>query len=137
MKIIASKIALFLLATGLPACAHSARQTIYLEPGQPVDLAKVDLHKQSLIIRLAAGEIVPLDISIDGEFVASDPGASIPLKVKRSCLVRVDDRGLRISADGKSFDAKPRKPGSFQFGLGVSEGTKRATMRIVTPAHGS
>jgi hypothetical protein len=89
-----------------------------------------------LIIPLEAGEILPFDVTIEGEFVASDPGASIPLKVKRRCLVRVDDRGLRISPDGKDFDRKAKKPGSFQFGLGVTDKGKRASMRIVTPVPG-
>lgn len=133
----ASRIVLLLSATALCACAHGARQTIWLEPGHPVDLKNLDLRKQSLIIPLEAGEVLPLDITVEGEFVVSEPGASVPLKVKQRCLVRVDDRGLRISADGKDFDWKAKKPGSFQFGLGVSEGVKRASMRIVTPAHGS
>jgi hypothetical protein len=128
-----TRIALLLLATGLFACAHAARQTVYLRPGQAVDLRKLDMRKQSLIIPLEAGEILPLDITIDGQFVASDPGASVPLKVKQRCWVRVDDRGLRISADGRDFDAKAKKPGSFQLGLGVTNQGKRASLRIVTP----
>jgi hypothetical protein len=134
---IAAKITLFLSAAGLLACAHTTRQTVYLRPGQPVDLRKLDLHRQSLIIPLEAGEILPLDIAVEGEFVASQPGASVALKVKQRCLVRVDDRGLRISRDGKDFDWKAKKPGSFQLGLGVTEQGKRANLRIVTPAHGS
>jgi hypothetical protein len=128
-----TRIALFLSATSLFACAHAARQMVYLRPGQAVDLRKLDMHKQSLIIPLEAGEILPLDITVDGQFVASDPGASVPLKVKQRCLVRVDDRGLRISADGRDFDAKATKPGSFQFGLGVTKQGKRANLRIITP----
>lgn len=131
----APRSALFLLLTCLGACAH-ARQTIYLQPGQPVDLRQLDLHKQSLIIPLEAGETLPLDIAIEGAFIASEPGASVPLKVKRRCLVRIDDRGLRISPDG-NFDWKAKKPGSFQFGLGVTDKGKRANLRIVTPTPGS
>lgn len=134
--IIASRTALLLWGTCLCACAH-ARQTIYLRPGQAVDLRQLDLSKQSLIIPLEAGESLPLDIAIDGEFIASEPGLSIPLKVKQRCTMRIDDRGLRISANGKDFDAKPKKQGSFQFGLGVTKEGKRATLHIVTPSHGS
>lgn len=116
----------------LCACAH-ARQNVYLEPGKQVDLKQLDLHRQSLIVPLEAGEILPLDITIDGDFVTTQPGAGVELRVKQSCFVRIDDRGLRVSPD-QNFDAKPRQKGSFQFGLGVTDKGKRATMHVVTPA---
>jgi hypothetical protein len=123
---------LFLLALGLSGCAH-ARQRVYLQPGQLLDLKTIDLHKQSMIIPLKAGEVFPLDISVDGQFVSTQPGASVPLTVKSSCFLRVDDRGLRISVDGRDFDTKPKQPGTFQIGLGVMKEGKRASLRVVTP----
>lgn len=117
---------------GLCACAH-ARQIVYLEPSKAVDLKQIDLHKQSLIIPLSAGEILPLDIVVDGDFVATKPDTSVELRVKQACFVRVDDRGLRLSPD-RDFDAKSKRKGSFQLGLGVTDKGKRATLHVVTPS---
>lgn len=127
-----SRVALLGLLLSLSACAH-ARQLVYLEPGKPVDLKQLNLKKQSLIVPLRAGEVLPLDIKIDGDFVATTAGTAIDLQVKRDCFVRIDDRGLRVSPD-HNFDEKPRRKGSFQLGLGVTEKGKRATMQVVTPS---
>jgi hypothetical protein len=116
------------------ACANGGdRPTIRLRPGDSVDLTKVDLRKQSLLMDLKEGEVIPLYVNIDGDVVTSAPGAAIPLTVKKNCFLRIDDRGLRISEDGQNFDAKPRVPGSFQFGVGVTKEGKRATITLVTP----
>jgi hypothetical protein len=120
------------LVLALTGCAH-ARQTIMLRKGQPVDLTKLDLRKQSLVIPLEAGEVFPLDVTIEGDYVATKPGAAVELRVKKSCLVRVDDRGLRVSPDGRDFDQKPKRPGSFRIGLGVTAAGKRASLHVVTP----
>jgi hypothetical protein len=116
----------------LCACAH-AREIVYLEPGKAVDLEQLDLRKQSLIVPLKAGEVLPLDIVVEGDFVATNPNSSVELRVKQACFVRVDDRGLRISPD-RNFEAKSKRKGSFQFGLGVTDQGKRATMHVVTPS---
>jgi hypothetical protein len=51
------------------------------------------------------------------EVVRLGPGAAVPVTVKRTCFIRVDDRGIRISADGQDFDEKSRVPSSFQLGV--------------------
>ncbi|HEX6240128.1 MAG TPA: hypothetical protein VFZ61_04520 [Polyangiales bacterium] len=116
----------------LGACAH-AREVVYLEPGRAVDLKQLDLHKQSLVVPLTAGEVLPLDVVVEGDFVTSQPQASLELRVKQDCFVRVDDRGLRLSTD-RNFDAKTKRKGSFQLGLGVTERGKRVTLHVVTPS---
>jgi hypothetical protein len=60
-------------------------------------------------------------------------GTSVPVTVKRTCLLRVVDRGLRISPDAEHFDERPRVPGSFQFGVGMTPEGKRGTLRVKTP----
>jgi hypothetical protein len=123
------------LMFALSACARGGtRPTIYIEAGKSVELTHFDPTKQSLVIEFQAGETLPLDIDIHGDYVESPKGATLPLTVKRHCFLRVDDRGPRLSDDGKDFDKKSRVPGSFQFGVGVSRATgKRATLRVVTP----
>jgi hypothetical protein len=116
------------------ACAHNERQVVRLHPGEAVYLQNFDMKKQSLIIELREGEVIPLDVTVEGDYFATAPGASVPVTVKKTCFMRVDDRGLRISEDGVSFDEKPRVPGSFQFGVGMTKEGKKGTLRLTTPS---
>jgi hypothetical protein len=121
-----------LLVVLVAGCAHGKREVVRLQPGEAVTLQNFDLHKQSLIIELREGEVVPLDVIVEGDYFATAPGASVPVTVKRACFIRVDDRGIRFSADDQSFDEKPRVPGSFQFGVGMTREGKRGTLRVST-----
>ena len=85
------------------ACAHNERQVIRLQPGEAVNLQNFDMKAQSLIIELREGEVVPLDILVEGDYFATAPGASVPVTVKKTCFMRVDDRGLRVSDDGVNW----------------------------------
>jgi hypothetical protein len=117
------------------ACAHEERRVVRLQPGEAVNLQNFDMKKQSLIIELREGEVIPLDIIFGGDYFATAPNTSVPVTVKKTCFMRVDDRGLRISDDGQNFDERPRVPGSFQLGVGMTkEGGKRGTLRVTTPA---
>jgi hypothetical protein len=120
-----------LLGVVLAGCAHE-REVVRLQPGAAATLKDYDLHKQSLIIELREGEVVPLDIIVEGDLFATGPGTSVPVTVKRTCFVRVDDRGIRISANGQDFDETPRVPGSFQLGIWMSPEGKRGTLRLTT-----
>jgi hypothetical protein len=122
------------VASVVTACAHGERQVVRLQPGVAVDLSQLDLHRQSLVIELHEGQVVPLDIIVDGDLAAIPAGTSVPLTVKRHCFLRVDDRGLRVSHDGQDFDGKNGVQGSFQFGVGMTREGTRATLRVTTPA---
>jgi len=125
---------LVVLALFITACAHQERQVVRLQPGQGVNLQSFDMKRQSLIIELREGEVIPLDVIVDGDYFAAPPGASVPITVKKTCFMRVDDRGLRLSDDGENFDQKPRVPGSFQLGVGMTPEGKRGTLRLTTPS---
>jgi hypothetical protein len=120
-----------LLGVVLAGCAHE-REVVRLGPGAAANLKDFDLHEQSLVIELREGEVVPLDVIVEGDYFAAAPGASVPVTVKRNCFIRVDDRGIRISADGQDFDEKPRVPGSFQLGIWMTREGKRGTLRLTT-----
>ena len=47
-------------------------------------MEKLDLHNQSLIIELREGEVVPLDVIVNGEYFGTAPGASVLVTVKRT-----------------------------------------------------
>jgi hypothetical protein len=120
-----------LLGFMLVGCAHE-REVVRLGPGAAASLKDFDLHKQTLIIELRQGEVVPLDVIVEGDFFATAPGASVSVTAKQTCFIRVDDRGIRFSTDDQNFDEKPRVPGSFQFGVGVTPEGKRGTLRVST-----
>lgn len=126
-------LAALTLATLGVACAHQERTTLELTPGQARELKGFDPHRQTLIMPLRAGDVVPLEVVVDGDLVSAAPGASVALTVKRDCWVRIDDRGLRMSEDGKDFEGKARIPGSLQLGFGVTSEGPRATLRLSTP----
>ena len=126
-----SAFLLVLLAAG---CAHQERTIVRIPAGEAVNVDNFDLKNGSIIIALRKGQVVPLDILVDGGFVSSAPGASIPLTVDQDCVARVDDRGIRFARDEQQLDEKPRSPGQFQFGVGMIKGGQpKATLHLATP----
>lgn len=100
------------------------------------DLGKSEplLPGQALIIEVQEGDTIPLSFSLEGPFIATPAEAKpIPLRAKRHFFLRMDENGLRASADGLHFDTKPVKPGSFRMGFGASKEGARATIVIRTP----
>jgi hypothetical protein len=120
----------------LVGCTHAVeREPVHVRAGQRVELTGVDITKQPIIIEFHEGDVLPLDIVVAGDVIASADGVSVPLTAKRTFFVRVDSKGLKLSLDGKDFDTKPRVPGTFTFGLGVTKEGTRASLRIATPVH--
>jgi len=116
------------------ACAHQERRIVRVQPGEALHLDKFDMKNESIIFALRKGQVVPLEILVDGGFLSSTPGTSIPLTVDQDCVVRVDDRGIRFASDEQHLDEKPRSPGQFQIGAGVTkEGQPKATLHVATP----
>ena len=79
------------------------------------------------------GRLQAVDVSVAGDLAETAPNTFIPLMIKRDCYLRIDDRGLRVSKNGRDFPDKSRVPGSFQLGIGVTAEGKRANVRVVTP----
>jgi hypothetical protein len=76
-----------------------------------------------LVVEFQAGDRVPVDLSFTGEdFELVRQGAQLELVAKQHCFVRFDAEGIRTSKDGRDFDQKPSKPGSFRIGLGSKKG---------------
>jgi hypothetical protein len=103
--------------------------------GQSVELTGFDITKQPVIIEFHEGDVLPLDIVVAGDVIASADGVSVPLTAKRTFFARVDSKGLKLSLDGKDFDKRPLVPGTFMFGLGITKEGTRASLRITTPVH--
>lgn len=134
MKAFQSPLAVLLVtAAAATGCAHQPRTVLEISPDQVDRLSTFDPHTQSLVVHLKEGEVIPLDVAVESDLVGVPAETSVPLTVKRECWVRVDDRGFRLSADGKDFDAKARIPGTFQLGLGVTPKGTRATLKLTPP----
>ncbi|MFO0588851.1 MAG: hypothetical protein U0441_14975 [Polyangiaceae bacterium] len=122
----------FVLVPLLQGCAPHV-------PPREVRLADIGkggplLPGQALIVEVQEGDTIPLSFSLRGPFMATPEDAPpIPLRAKRHFFLRIDKDGLRASADGKHFDERPVKPGSFQIGLGATKEGVRATIAIETP----
>lgn len=92
------------------------------------------LPGQALIVEVQEGDTIPLSFSLRGPFLTTpDDAPPIPLRARKHFFLRIDKSGLRASADGNHFDDTPKKPGSFQIGLGATKEGVRATVSIETP----
>ena len=75
---------------------------------------------QPLIIEFERGDVIPLRFTLDGPFVTTAEDApTIPLRAVRHFYLRIDERGVKASPDGRDFDWSPSHPGSFRIGLGA------------------
>ncbi len=73
---------------------------------------------RALVVEFQAGDRLPVDLQFDGEdFVLERKDAELTLVARQHCFVRFGEGGIRVSLDGKTFDQKPRVPGSFMIGL--------------------
>jgi hypothetical protein len=126
-------ISLALSAAALAGCSRPppARYVRASELGRSGPL----VAGEPLVIEFEAGDTIPLHFSLDGAFVKSaDDAPVIPLRVLRHFFLRIDKSGVTGSFDGKHFDDKPIRPGSFQVGFGASKGgPPEAHVAIRTP----
>jgi hypothetical protein len=130
---------LLFVSAGLmtPGCAHSP---------VPMRVRYADIGKggmtgftgaQPLIIEFQPGERIPLNFEITGDgFELQPQHPQLELVATQRCFVRIDRKGLRLSADPDHFDDKPKQPGSFRVGLWVDrEQHAKVDVVIATPRH--
>lgn len=61
-----------------------------------------------LVVELMPGDIIPLEMKVDGPLVKSpDTMVSIPLVARQRFFLRIDGSGLKTSLDGKNSTAPP------------------------------
>jgi hypothetical protein len=89
---------------------------------------------QPVIVEVEAGDVIPLDVSVDGELLASPKDTkAVPLIAKRRFFLRVAADGIQTSLDGVSFDGKSKQPGRLTVGVSVTRAGVRGRVDIVTP----
>lgn len=132
----------WILALGLTmsvaACARGPQpEPIFVRASELGSLPPAETRAdRPLVIEVREGDVIPLDVTIGGDYIASPPDASIPLVAKRTFFLRVAKEGLSISPDGKTFGEKPRVPGSFRMGVSATrERGLRGEIVIHTPQH--
>lgn len=126
-----------LVAAALVSCASSPPpvrvKAADLRPLDGLDLRTLD---RPVIVELAPGDTIPLDVGIEGDLVqSSEPRAPIAVTVRERFFLEISKSGVRTSRDGTFRDA-PASPGSLAFGLGLSrERGLRATLSLRMPRH--
>lgn len=91
--------------------------------------------KRPLVVELAAGDRIPVNLQIDTEDVDLVPAhPPLELVAKHHCFVRFWSDGVRASLDPEHFEEKPRIPGRFRVGLTAEHGeATHLDVVIVTP----
>ncbi|MEZ4295716.1 MAG: hypothetical protein R3B70_12120 [Polyangiaceae bacterium] len=117
----------------LPACA---------KPPEPQLVKAADVGKMGalamdrpIVIEFEEGQKIPVELVLDGPFLKTpDDLPPVELIVRRHFFLRVDGNGIKSSADGKSFDEKPARPGSFAVGVDITrEKGVRGKIRVRAP----
>jgi len=126
-------LVLTVVALGVSACASAP-------PPRVVRLSEVGtvtglMPHQPLIVELDEGDVLPVKLTLEGAFIETVPGdVRVLIRIKRHCYLRADEHGLKASVDGKNFDWKPERPGSFRVGFGsTKEGGPLGEIEIHTP----
>ena len=127
-------VAALALGLGAMSCAHHSGEPVRVRAGEARDLRGVDMREHPVIIEFREGDILPFDVNVEGDILASPKDASIPLVAKRPFFLRIDGDEIKVSRDG-SFKDTARTRGSMAFGLGVSSTGTRAGLTIRTPVH--
>ncbi len=86
-----------------------------------------------IIVEFEAGDVLPVDLTIDGDLVGLVETPKVAVVAKRRFFLRIDKDGMRTSSDGKNFDEKVVRPGSFRIGLSVTSAGVRGQIMLTTP----
>jgi hypothetical protein len=113
------------LALTLVACAP-AMEPLRLRASEMSKMPKEAKPGQPIIIELAEGDVIPIDLRFSGDLIELvPPKPALSFRAKKRFFVRIDKSGIKTSTDGVSFDQKAKEPGSFRLGLSAKpEGTK-------------
>lgn len=132
-----AQLIFFVAALLCGACAHAPDlEPVRVRPGQPNNYSDAELRDRAIIVEFHEGDVIPFDFTLEGDLVSA-PATSVPMTVKRPFFLLIDPKkGLKTSLDGRSFDQKPRAPGTFRLGMSVTrEKGAHAELHIETPAH--
>ena len=127
-------LCLFALFAQTQGCAHTPEpyRIRYADLGRQI--ANYDA-RSPLVVEFQAGDRIPVNFAFTGEdFELAPARPALEFVAKRHCFVRFSQDGVRVSEDGVHFDEKPRRPGSFRFGLGAQRGEQpRLDVAIAMP----
>lgn len=113
-------------ATG-PAPHHVRARDLGTQPPQTL------APGTPIIVEFEPGDVIPVDLTIQGDLVGLVETPKLAVVAKRRFFLRIDKDGIRTSSDGKNFDEKVVRPGSFRIGLSVTSAGVRGQIDLVTP----
>lgn len=127
-------LGLLLLATA--GCASEAPPLRVRYADMERGAARAYTGEGPLIVEFQAGDRIPVEFHFTGDYFELTPLPGVELVARAHCFVRFSRDGIRVSADGTTFDEKPRQPGRFGIGLHAENGQRtKLEVSIVTPRH--
>jgi hypothetical protein len=122
------------IVSALAGCARTPAASTPIRYGDLGRSASLDV-RGPFVVEFQAGDRVPVHFDFSGEdFELAPAHPEMELVAKHRCFVRFSAEGVRSSLDPRTFDGKPRTPGTFRFGLKVVRGQPAAVdVAIVTP----
>lgn len=131
------KRALVLVSFLAVGCASaSLPEPVLVRATDASKLAGIDLRTRPVIIEVMPGDVVPMDVKVDGDLIGTAPDqAPVMLTARRHFFVRVSKNGLELSLDKDHFGGKKLAPGALAFGFGLNQSGPRATLVVTTPRY--
>lgn len=125
------------LALALVACAPTL-EPVRVRASEMSKMPKELKPGQAIIIELAEGDVIPIDLRFSGDLIELTPQKpGLAFRAKRRFFVRVDAKGLQVSLDGAHFGEKPKEPGSFRLGLSAKPEGTRVEIDVKMPKRAS
>lgn len=93
-----------LLITLLSICLGSVQaSTIRFTDLDSEDIARVLEGKSNQIVEFRRGDLIPLNLKVEGDLLSIDRSTPNVLKVKKDFFIQVTNSSLKISFDGEEY----------------------------------
>jgi hypothetical protein len=127
-------MSILLSAAAVVGCAH-AQPAIFVKASDASALREAK-PGQPIIVEFNEGEAIPLNVSIQGQFLETAPDApAVTIVAKRHFFLRIHGSEMKASLDSTHFDARPTAKGVFSIGFGFAPAGMNAHISIVTPKY--
>ena len=123
-----------LLLTGCGAAPPPQHMRL-ADNGQGGAAGGIDFNRP-IELEFQPGDRLPIRLEFSDQLFELAPAAP-PLEfvAKRHGFVRIDGPRITTSLTGADFEAKPRTPGSFRFGLALTRQGSWVELVVKTPRH--
>lgn len=123
-----------LLLSGCGA-ARPAQHLRFADIGNGGVAGGIDFNRP-IELEFQPGDRLPIRLEFSDQLFELSPTAPpLAFVAKRHGFVRIDGARITSSLTGDDFEAKPRVPGSFRFGLAVTRQGSWVELVVRTPHH--